>query len=97
MTTRTDTDADRALPFEAYEFVTVNFLEPNQDLLIPHDLRPEDPDRIGYMVVGNDGEGVVSDSRRIPNGRSWTREAVVLRCNRAPCTVELLLVALKSR
>ena len=97
MATKTDTESlTRGSPFEAYEFATVRFLAPNQDVRVPHTLIPESPDRVGYMVVANDGDGVVSDSR-LNAGAAWSRDALVLRCSRAPCTVGLLLVVLRDR
>jgi hypothetical protein len=87
----------RGSPFEAYEFVEVTFPVFNQDVRIPHSLAPEDPDSVGYMVVSNDGEGVVSDSRKVDGGTPWTRTGVFLRINRAPSTVRLLLVVLKPQ
>ena len=85
-----------ASPFERFAWVTLEFLEPDQDLLIGHDLGPESPDDVFYLVLANSGPGVVYDSRRLALGLSWTRDSIALRCSRAPAVVTLLLVVARG-
>jgi hypothetical protein len=94
---KTEEALDGALPFEAYELVEAAFLEPNQDLRIPHTLTSDDPNDVVYLVLRQSGDGTVYDSRERPNGLAWARGSVILRCNRAPQNVLLLLAVRKRR
>jgi hypothetical protein len=87
-----DTYLVEASPFDRFVWVTVEFLSADQDLLIGHNLEPEDPNDVHYLVMANDGPGVIYDSRRLAFGLSWTRDTIALRCSRGPSTVTLLLV-----
>lgn len=89
------TELIEALPFERFEWWTVKFETEDADLVIPHLLNPEDPNAVYYLVMANDGNGVVYDSRRIANGLAWTRDSIALRCSRAPSIVTLLLVVFR--
>jgi hypothetical protein len=87
---------DRGLPFERYEYIEIEFLEPDQSLRVPHRLAPERPDDVIYFVVGNDGDGVIYDARRFDPDTEWTVGSIVLRASRAPCTVVLLLAVRRA-
>jgi hypothetical protein len=88
---------DRGLPFDRYEYIEVEFLEPDQNLRIAHTLAPEVPDDVVYLVVGNDGDGVIYDARRFDPTVDWTTGSIVLRASRAPATVVLLLAIRRPR
>jgi hypothetical protein len=92
---KTDRVNARGLPFLDYEYHIVEFIEPDQNLRIFHALYPESADQVGYLVLNNDGGGVVYDPRRDDPTSKWNRDSIVLRTNRAPATVLLLLVVWK--
>lgn len=83
-------------PFRAYQYVGVEFTEPNQYVRIFHNLNPEDPYSVRYIVVAKDKDCTISDNRTDPNSEdAWTKRFIVLKSNQAPATAELLLMVRK--
>lgn len=82
----------RQLPFEAFEYVTVDFPEsPGTYVRIPHKLRPQRPGDVVYIPVTKSRDCSISDNRNEGGDMPWTQTSIVLASNVGPCTVTLLL------
>lgn len=84
-------DVRKLLPFSAWEYREVEFTTPNQDVRVPHGLKPDDPYSIRYWPIRKSREVVISDNTM--DGvmtQPWQRDYFVLRSN-APAVVELLI------
>lgn len=87
---------EKALPFLAYEYVDVTFTQPNVYMRITHDLAPEFPEDIRYVVTRKEKECIISDNLADTTSTdAWTKRYIVLKSNTAPVTVELLLTVRK--
>lgn len=87
---RLRTDVDRRVLNKQEEEVEVTFLSANADQDVPHTLRVEDPEKIGYQVVRKDRACDVYDNQAAPR-RAWTKDYIVLRCTQANAVVTLRL------
>jgi hypothetical protein len=79
------------LPFSSWEYTTVEFTTPNQDLRVPHALGPNEPYDVRYWAIRKSAEITISDNTQ--DGvmtQPWRKDYIVLRSN-APAIVELLL------
>lgn len=87
---------EKALPFRAFQFVDVEFTEPNAYIKVRHELNPEDPYEVRYIIVAKDKDCTISDNRTDPTSTLvWTKSWIVLKSNQAPSTAEILLVVRK--
>lgn len=87
---------EKALPFHAFEYVDVEFTEPNGYVKVPHSLNPENPYDVRYIVTRKDKDCTISDNQTDPNSTdTWTRRYIVLKSNQAPAEAELLLTVRK--
>lgn len=91
---RTQLVAPPGLPFAAFEFVSVTFSVPDQDLRVFHHLRSPDPNRIVYIPVMKSHDCAIYDKRTDPEAATWSRNSIVVRSNVAPTTVWLLLAVM---
>lgn len=81
----------------AYQYVDVAFTEPNGYVRVFHNLDPEDPYSIRYIVVAKNVDCTISDNRSDPNSTDpWTKRWIVIKSNQAPATAELLLTVKKD-
>ena len=88
---------EKGSPFLAYQYVDVEFTEPNQYVRVFHKLYPEDPYSIRYIVVAKDKDCTISDNRTDPlSTDAWTKSWIVLKSNQAPAMAELLLTVKKN-
>lgn len=88
---------EKGTAFKAYQYVEVSFREPNTYVRVYHDLNPENPYAVRYIVVGKDGDSVISDNRFDSASLDrWSKQYIVLKSNRAPSTAELLLMVKKD-
>ncbi len=93
---QTTSRIEKALPFLAYEYVDVEFTEPNGYVKVQHTLNPEDPYDIRYIVTRKDKDCTISDNQTDPtSNESWTRRYIILKSNQAPAEAELLLTVRK--
>lgn len=94
---RPDTSLPGVLELEATKFhsvqkfcfVNAEFLAADQDLVIPHTLRPQDPHSVRYTVIETSAPTVVYQdfgASRTP----WQRSHILLRAT-LPATVRLML------
>ena len=88
----------KAIPFDQYEYVEVEFLNPAEYQKVYHNLKVTDPYSVRYIPVSKSGDGTISDNRNdTSNGIAWGRNYIVLRCNLAPMVAELLLTVRKEQ
>lgn len=65
---RFDRDArilSKALPFERYQFVTVRFTTPNEDVKVPHDLEPSEIRDVFYIVARTNRPTLIYDNQYV--------------------------------
>lgn len=83
-----DAQRDRQ-PMASFEIVRVNFTVANQDVDIPHSLRPKDPEAVHYLVIGASAAGVVYQNIT-GTRKAWQQTQIYLRSS-AVMTAILLL------
>jgi hypothetical protein len=91
------TDSDllritRSVPQSAFRRVTVAFPYPYVDVAVPHDLAPEDPESIEYLVVRTNAPGLVYDDQS-PTRTPWRTDCLYLQSTGANLVADLLLLA----
>lgn len=87
---------DKGSPFDQYEYVTVDFQD-SEYLKVYHTLKVQDPYKVRYIPVAKSGDGTISDNSNDPYSTiRWGRDYIVLKCNLAPMTAELLLTVRKE-
>lgn len=84
------------LPFEAFEFIVAEFVEPDTDFRIFHTLKVEDPYRVFYIPVMKSHDCTLYDKRAEFGAAEWDRRSIVIRSNLAPVRVVLLLVVARD-
>jgi hypothetical protein len=80
----------RAVPSAQFTYIDVTFGTADTDLVVQHDLQPDDPESVGYQVVRRDRACEVYDDQSSTR-RAWTKSSIVLRCDTADAVVRLLL------
>ena len=89
---RTLDNLDKAVPFDQYEYVDVDFVQPGVYQKVYHNLKVTDPYSVKYIPVAKSGDGTISDNKKdVSSSLAWGRNYIVLSCNLAPMTAELLL------
>lgn len=92
MSVESNASLQRQLPFEAFEYVRVQFPDnPNTYMRIPHSLRPQRPGDVIYIPVTKSRECVINDNRLEGGDMPWTLNSIVLASNVGPVQVTLLL------
>jgi hypothetical protein len=80
----------RGVPFSSYEYVDVVFDGADEDTLVQHQLRLENPELVRYEVVSRDRAGDVYHDTSNTH-RPWKDGYLFLRCETAGSRVRLRL------
>lgn len=88
---------DKSVPFDQYEYVTVDFLDSNF-MKVYHNLKVTDPYSVRYIPVSKSGDGTISDNRGdVSTSLPWGRDYIVIKSNMSPMSAELLLTVRRAQ
>jgi len=82
----------KQIPFDQYEFVSVEFPTAGVDVRVYHNLRPATPRDIVYIPLQKSCDCTIYDVETVS---TWTPSSIVLRSNVGPAEV-LFLLAVKK-